>query len=131
MKKLFALMLLALALAMFAFAPTARADSLACPPPAAGTPPITFYYITGMPAGTVATYTAALPGWFTGTGGLAMAPDSTGATGYKFALPANWPAAGMQPALTGTEMACNGVGCSAAVPFAPPSAPGAAAVTSP
>jgi len=110
---------------------SARAYSLACSSPPAGSQPPLFYYVTGMPAGTVATYTATLPAWFTATGGIAVAPDSTGATGFKLALPSTFPAAGVQPSLTGSAMACDGVGCTAAVPFGPPSAPANVLITSP
>jgi hypothetical protein len=109
------------------WAAPALALSLECPAPPGGSETPLFYYVTGMPAGTVATYTAVLPNWFTATGGVAAAPDSTGATGFKLPLPASF----TTPSVTGTVMACDGVGCTAAVPFGPPSTPGSVLLVSP
>lgn len=92
-------------------------------PPPAGTEAPVFYYITGMPAGTVATYTTAVP-WLTLTGGLMVAPDPTGVTGFKLNLPSTW--VPTTSGLTGNVYACDGVSCSAASPFGQASKPGPA-----
>jgi hypothetical protein len=91
---------------------------LTCNPPPAGSTLPTFYYlaITGLPSGTAGTYTPALPDWFTQTGGVAIAPDPTGATGFSYTLPVS-----MSPPVSGTAWSCDGVGCMSA-PFGPPSA---------
>lgn len=125
MKKLIAIFLI-LVLAPLALA--AGPWILEIPPLPSGSFTATFYYVTGMPTGTVATYTATLPPWFTGTGGVAAAPDPTGVNGFKLPLPANWPSAGTMPSLSGTIVACNGSGCSLPIPFGPPGAPNPAGV---
>ena len=115
-----------LALGNFA---TAQATQwyLAIPPPATSVEPPVFYYVTGTPAGTAATYTT-LPAWFPPSwlpsGGIAVAPDSTGATGFHLTLPSTW--APTAAGLTGNVYSCDGTGCSAADPFGQLSKPGAA-----
>jgi len=94
--------------------------SLACNPPSSGGPTLAFYYLTGLPSGTVATYTATLPTFQTFSGGLALAPDSTGVTGFTVALPSTW-AAGT---LTGTAIACTSAACSTAVTYVASVIPG-------
>ncbi len=115
MKKLFVITALAiiLALAGSAVAQAATTYSLACSPPAAGSVGITFYYITGLPTGTVATYTITLPTFQTFSGGLAVAPDSTGVTGFTVNLPSTWTAG----TLTGTAMECTLAACGTAVTY--------------
>ena len=108
-------------LAIMAWAAPVFAWSLAIDPPSLGSQTPTFYYFTGLPAGTAATYTAALPPFFTATGGVAATPDSTGATGCTLPLPSAWVPG--STILSGTVIACDGVGCTAATPFGPPSSP--------
>jgi hypothetical protein len=117
MKKIILVLLIVLAWPAMAFAWSLTLD----PVPAGSEVPL-FYYVVGAPAGTAATYTATLPAWFTVTGGVAVAPDSTGATGFKLPLPSTYtpPATGL-PSLT--VYACDGVACVDA-PFGRPSLSG-------
>jgi hypothetical protein len=114
-------------LMLIGMAGTVRAESLSCNPPPAGSTAVLFYYINfSNVTGVTATYTTALPFWFSGTGGVAAAPDSTGATGFRLALPS-----GTTQPVSGTVMACDGTGCTATVPFGPPALPSGMILTNP
>jgi hypothetical protein len=119
MKKLIATAFLAILLSLPGLAGAAT-YSLACNPPASGSPTIAFYYLTGLPSGTVATYTTALPTFQTFSGGLALIPDSTGATGFTAALPSTW----TPGTLTGTAIACTSAACSTVVNYTASVIPG-------